>query len=121
MPVAWYFQSKPASPVARDGVAIHSVSDSALAKKLTVEMRKRDLSVRPFDARLLKRNHVAVFWNIFREDRAVTVEATLTAAGDSKVLSFRSAGNCQEQVCNEAVRTAVSGVFAVMRDLTHSE
>jgi hypothetical protein len=120
-PVAWQFQSEPPLALAEDSVAIHSGYDQALAKKLAAEMRKRDLNVRPFNARSLKGNHVAVSWSIVREDAAVTVEATLTTEGESKVLSFRSAGSCQEQACDEAVRTAVSGVFAVMRDLTPGE
>ena len=118
-PVAWHFQSGP--PVPEDGVAIHSGYDTALANKLAAEMRKRDMSVTPFNARSLNGNHVAVSWSITREDTSVTVQATLTADGDSKVLSFRSAGSCPEQACDEAVRTAVAGVFAVMRDLTHIE
>lgn len=119
-PVAWHFQSQPPL-AAEDGVAIHSGYDPALAQKLADEMRKRHISVGPFNARLLKGSHVAVSWSIIREDTTVTVEATLTADGDSKVLSFRSAGNCPEQACDEAVRTAVSGVFAVLRELTPSE
>ena len=120
-PVAWHFQSEPPLAVNIDAVAIHSGYDAALAQKLAAEMRKRDISVRPLNDRALKGNHVAVSWSIIREDKAVTVEATLTADGDSKVLSFRSAGSCPEQACDEAVRTAVAGVFAVMRDLTYSE
>jgi len=120
-PVAWHFQSKPPLAVAEDGVAIHSGYDAVLGQKLRNEMRKRDISVRPFNVGSLKGNHVAVSWSIIREDTSVTVEATLTTDGESKVLSFTSAGSCPQQVCDEAVRTAVSGVFAVMRDLTHSE
>lgn len=121
MPVVWLFQSEPPSAVTTDGVVVHSAFDPALANKLTVEMRKRHFSIRPFNSSSLPANHVAVSWTMFREDAAVTVEATLTEGRDSKVLSFRTSGTCPEQVCDDAVRTAVSGVIAVMRDLTQSE
>ena len=121
LPVVWLFQSEPSSAVTADGVVIHSALDPALAKKLTVEMRKRHFSISPFNARSLPANQVAVSWTMFREDAAVTVEAKLTEGRDSKVLSFRTSGTSPEQVCDDAVRTAVSGVMAVMRDLTQSE
>lgn len=125
-PVPWHFQSQQPAGVPTEGIAVHSGSDPALAKKLTVEMRKRDINIRPFNVRKHNAPHVAVTWSILREETAVTVKAQLTTESDSKVLTFRSDGNCPEQVCDEAVRTAVTGVIAVMRDLkqnepTHSE
>lgn len=120
-PAPWHFQSLPPATVSVEGIAVHSGSDPALAKKLTVEMRKRDINIGPFNVRILKAPHVAVAWSIIREQTAVTIKAKLTADGDRKVLTFRSDGNYPEQVCDEAVRTAVTGVIAVMQDLKQNE
>lgn len=119
-PVAWYFESLPPAGVAEKGIAIHSGSDLGLVKKLTVEMRKQDINISPFSGSLAA-NHVAVSWKIIREQAAVTVEATLTANGDSQSLSARSAGSYREQACDQAVRSAVSKVFAAMKNMSHNE
>jgi hypothetical protein len=62
-----------------------------------------------------------VSWNIIRGQTGVIVEATLISNGDSLSLFGRGAGNCPEQACDEAVRNAVSKVFAAMKDLSQFE
>ena len=118
-PGAWYFQS-PAG-ITEDGIAIHSGSDQDLMKKLTAEMRKQNITVGRFIRRSSAGPRVAVSWNIIRGKTTVTVEATLTNESDRKFLSFSSAGNCEEQACDEAVRRAVEKVFSEMKEGSHTE
>lgn len=119
-PAAWYFQSLP--PEGADGsIAIHTGYDTDLIKKLTAEMRKQDIAISPLTGSSMADHHVAVSWKIIREQTAVTVEATLTAGGDRKLLYARGDGSCPEQACDQAVRSVVSKVFAAMKDLSHNE
>ncbi|HEX3250517.1 MAG TPA: hypothetical protein VHS05_13895 [Pyrinomonadaceae bacterium] len=120
-PAAWYFQSLSQAGVSADQVVIHTGSDADLVKKLTAEMRKQDVRIRPLTRRSLVQRHVSVSWNIIRGQTGVIVEATLISNGDSLSLFGRGAGNCPEQACDEAVRNAVSKVFAAMKDLSQFE
>lgn len=121
-PAAWYFQSLSPAGMTQDQVAIHTGSDADLVKKLTAEMLKQDVCIRPVTRGSLARRHVSVSWKIIRQQTGVTVEAAiLTANGDSKPVYGHGVGNCPEQACDEAVRNAVSKVFAAMKDLSHNE
>jgi len=120
-PGTWYFQSLPPAGITDEGVAIHSGYDKDLMQKLTAEMRKQNITVKRFNRRSSAGPRVAVLWNIIREKTVVTVEATLMDQSDRKFLSFSSAGNCQEQACDDAVRRAVEKVFSEMRDGNRTE
>jgi hypothetical protein len=114
--VVWYFQSLVGSSVAGDKrLVIHTGSDKALRDKLLAEIRQREFEVVPFNKiSISSPMQVTARWGIIRQEDSVTVEVNLTANGESRFLSFCSDGTCPETTCEQAIRDAVSGVFAVI-------
>lgn len=117
-PLTWYLQSYVDKSVAAAKKSIvHTGRDKVLRDTLFSEIHQRDMEVVPINstfAGTLSSQQFTAKWDIIRRDKSVTVEITLTADGSRKILSFRSEGTCSEQACEEAVRDAVSGVYAVI-------
>ena len=96
---------------------LHNGHDRILREKVFAEINQRAISIVPLNSMVVDVSSPAQLtatWDIIREEVSVTVEINLTANGESKFLSFRSDKPCLEQACNEAVRDAVSAVFAVI-------
>ncbi|HEY0376053.1 MAG TPA: hypothetical protein VGC87_03770 [Pyrinomonadaceae bacterium] len=120
----WRLQSSLSGGGNVTWIVVHTGMDDALKEKLLAEIRRRNCTVFLLGEGVAESDSpqpLMIAWDISRNEKFVTVQAVLKANGESKILSFRSEGDCTEQACNRAVRDAVSGVFAIMQRLVVPE
>jgi hypothetical protein len=116
--IQWRFQALLGTEGGQPGAfVVNRGNDDMLKKKLLAEFEGRSIFLAPnmhSSAVVPMRQEFTISWSVVRAESFATVEAVVTLGGQSKTLTFKSAGSCAEHACENAVRDAVSGVLAVM-------